>query len=493
MPIMKKPNILLIVLDATRFDACSCYGRTKVCTTPALDFLAEEGIIYEQAFTAAPWTLPAMTSIFTGLYPGQTDIYTKRELESEFLTITQILEQNGYATFGISNNDWLSKDFGLQRGFHQMYKLWQLWQTQDDITNLSIVEIDRSNSQIARQAIRKVMQGNIVKNTINTAYYKFGRNRKDYGAARTKKPLTRWIAAQEKPWFAFVHFLEAHLQYKPPMKYAELFTHDKKRVKRMLNADQWRLSWRHNAGVDLLPEEDMQAWHDLYLAEVAYTDYHMGQIIDWLRHTEKLDDTVVIVTADHGESLGEHGLLSHSYSLHDPLIRIPLVIRYPNIFQNERNSHLVQSLDIFAAILDIIGINSPYNNASKSLLSATARSAVLSEYGMPIPPHAAAMARFDLKPSDLKHRQRALTAFRTKTHKLVVTSDNTKEVYNLMADPEELKDISFQNPDLTQDLFMQLKSYWSEHNIDGLIGPPLKHLKIDPEVEERLQDLGYLE
>ena len=140
---MTQPNILFVVLDATRFDACSCYGHVAG-TTPVLDRLAAEGVLFEQAISAAPWTLPAVTSMMTGLYPSQTDIYRRRRLLPGFTTLPTLLRQHGYATFGVTNNDWLSQDFGLQQGFDVVHKLWQIWQTDDDITNLSLVEQDKT-------------------------------------------------------------------------------------------------------------------------------------------------------------------------------------------------------------------------------------------------------------------------------------------------------------------------------------------------------------
>ncbi len=491
---MKKPNVLLVVLDATRKDACSCYGN-EFKTTPALDRLAEDGVLYTQAISAAPWTLPAVTSIFTGLYPGQTDIYIKRALDSKFETLAQILQQNQYATFAITNNDWLSADFGLQRGFDQVYKLWQFWQSEEDITNLSIIEKEPVEDRISTAALRRVTRGNILKNSLNTLYYKAWRNRKDYGAQRTFKPLTKWIRAQEKPWFAFIHYMEGHLQYKPPMDFARRYTHDWPAVEELLSADQWRLCWRHNSGVEHLSERQLQAWRDLYLAEVAYADHHLGLIIEWLQENSKLDNTLIIVTADHGEHLGEHGLLNHSYSLFDSLLHVPLVIRFPLLSVSGKEiKYQVQTIDLFAAILDVLEIPIPANVASQSFISPSYdRSFALAEYGKPIPPHPEALKRFGLEVADVSHRQRGLAALRTVTHKLIVGTDGSEALYDLVSDPEESIDLSAADPTRLRYMLGQLEKYWADHGIDGLIGTPISHRAVDPEVEHRLQDLGYLE
>jgi arylsulfatase A-like enzyme len=100
------------MLDCTRVDACSCYAAKRLIT-PNLDKLAAEGVLFEQAISPAPWTLPAIASLFTGLYPSQIGVYTRGVLATAYSSLTQQLSQNGYATFGITNNSWLSVDFGL--------------------------------------------------------------------------------------------------------------------------------------------------------------------------------------------------------------------------------------------------------------------------------------------------------------------------------------------------------------------------------------------
>ena len=334
----------------------------------------------------------------------------------------------------------------------------------------------------------------MLKNLVNTVYYKTGRRWRDYGASRTKRPFTNWVEQQTKPWFAFVHYLEAHLEYEPPRDYVRRFAHDFDRCWQLRQQDQWRLCWRHQAGVDLLSDADLQAWRDLYLAEVAYTDAYLGHLIDWLRDRGDLDNTCVIVVADHGESLGEHGLLNHSYSVYETLIRVPLVIRYPAGWTaGSRVSAPVQSLDLFATCLDVAQIPIPSGNPSHSLLSAEPRPHVMAEYGTPIPPHRAALARFGITPEQIRHRERGLTTFRTDPYKLIVGTDGSAQLYHLEEDPTEQIDLASQEPERVRQLKKALAAYWADHDIDGLIGPPYQAQGVDPDVEARLQALGYLD
>ncbi len=487
---MSKPNILFIILDATRADACSCYGN-PFSTTPALDQLATEGTLFEQAISPAPWTLPALASLFTGLYPSQTGIYTKRKLDKSFLSLPTLLKQAGYRTFGISNNDWMSVDFGLQQGFDVMHKLWQLIQTKEDITTLSLTENDPANL-LAQALPKRLLSGNMVKNVLNTFFYRYGRRFRDYGASRTLSPLARWIREQGEPWFAFVHYFDSHLEYKPPIKWARRFVHNGEQAEKFLKADQWRITWRHIAGLDRLSASQLETWRELYLAEVAYTDYYMGQLIDWLRETGCLDNTLVIVTADHGENLGEHNLLNHQYCVYDTLLHVPLVIRYPALFaRGQRMTALVQTLDLFATMLEVAGVD-PQPVPSRTLLSDAAPPFIISEYGTPHPPHPGALARFGLTRSDLIRFERGFTSIRMDNWKLIIGTDAAVELYNLEHDPREEDNLVARFPQQVDVLRLQLEQWWRAHGT-GLIDGTNEQVSVESAIEQRLQDLGYLQ
>lgn len=137
---MKQPNILLIVLDATRADYCSCYNPT-LTITPALDRLAHEGVLFERAYASAPWTLPAMSSILTGRYPTETEIETTRVLAPDQPTLPARLKELGYATYAISKNGWFSPAFGLTRDFDEFHRLWQFVQTEVDLTDINLTDV----------------------------------------------------------------------------------------------------------------------------------------------------------------------------------------------------------------------------------------------------------------------------------------------------------------------------------------------------------------
>lgn len=485
---MQRPNFLLVILDATRADACSCYGAERA-TTPRLDQLAQQGIRYEQAISAAPWTLPALATIFTGLYPSQTGIYQQRVLGSEQVTLFQLLQAAGYGTFAISKNSWLSKDFGLMRGITQMHRLWQWFQSDDEITIGKLAELHRGSALYLR-LVQELLGGNVVKNVLNLLYHRYW-NRVDDGAVRTVAPVLRWVNEQHGPWFAMVHFLEAHLPYQPPKQWYEPYAHDLARVEKLRKADQWRLAWRHIAGKEQLSTADLQAWRDLYLAEVGYQDHYLGQLLDQLEAAQQLDNTYIIVVADHGENLGEHGLLNHQYSLHEPLLHVPLIIRGPGLAAGQRVAAPVQTLDLFRTILDLAGSEAPHSTSRNLLPGVTPRPYVVAEYGQPQVPHEGLLARYDLQPADLMPFARGFTALRTAQHKLIERSDGMVELYDIQDDPGETANLAQLEAARLAEMQGWLQEWRATHRATD--NAAQQGLKVGDAVRSRLQALGYLD
>ncbi len=488
---MTRPNILFVILDATRADACSCYGA-KQPTTPNLDALAAEGTLYEQAISPAPWTLPAIASLFTGLFPHQIGIYERRQLAPSVPTLAFLLSQHGYRTFGISGNGWMSADFGLQRGFDRFHKLWQLVQVAQDINELVVLD-QAPTKRRTLGLLHRWRQGSPLKNIINTAYNSLWAYHRDYGASRTLRPLLRWIKAQPSPWFAFVHYLEPHLEFRPPQPWARRFAADWERARRLMRQDQMRLAWRHMAGVERLTQEDLKTWRDLYLAEVAYTDWHLGLLVEALAREGYLSQTAVIVSADHGESLGEHGLLNHQYGVYDTLLRVPLIIRYPARFPvGGRVSRQAQTLDLFPTILEIAEVEVP-SSSGKSLRvdSEDAHPFVVAEYGIPRLPPASHLRRFGLQPSDLQPFARGFVALRSDPYKLIVGTDGSVTLYNWRQDPGEENDLAAEQPTVVQGLQNTLQHWQAKMGKISMGGEETGEM--DPMAVARLRALGYIE
>jgi arylsulfatase A-like enzyme len=328
----------------------------------------------------------------------------------------------------------------------------------------------------------------------NAAFHRLWAYRRDMGASRILRPLKHWIGAQGDPWFAVVHYLEAHLPYRPPRKWVARFASDPIQAERWRQADQWRAAWRHMAGVDLMSEADLAVWRDLYRAEVAYADFHLGLLMDWLQHSNRLEDTVVIVVADHGDNLGEHGLLNHQYCVYDTLLRVPLVIRHPSsLARGQRVAHQVQTLDLFKTILDLAGIEAPAS-ASRNLFSEDERrSFVVAEYGAPRLPHPSDLHRFGLRGEDLDRFERGLVAVRTDSHKLIMGTDGTLELFAWNEDPDEEHNLAAARPEVVKELQMLLQRWQEEVEALPIRGGDDEPWEMDSTTAARLRGLGYIE
>lgn len=462
----KLPNILLVILDATRPDACTCYDPAGA-NTPTLDQLAREGCRYEQAISPAPWTLPAVASLLTGHYPSQTGVYEGYQLPPTWPTLPQILAEAGYATFAISNNGWFSDDFGLPRGFQTFHKQWQWWQGGQDINQVALAGNGLKD---------RLRQGNWLQNLVNMAFTRWPGRNKDSGARRILPAFQSWLGRQTKPWFALVHYLEAHLPYHRPGT--------------TLPKDPWPLLWRYAAGLDTIGAEQLTLWRQQYLAEVAYTDYHLGQLLAWLRQTSQLEKTLLIVLADHGENLGEHGLFDHQYNLYDTVLRVPLLIRYPELFPAGTTiTAQVQTLDIFPTILQLAGVDG-LKSAGHSLLAGSGREVTIADYCAPPLPK---LARYGLTPSQVAHLPRQLLAWRTNSHKLIWHPPSGRaELYAWPQDPHEQHDLAANQPHLVQQLSHQLQQ-WQVNNHSYLPQSQPSLSPNQPAVHQRLRALGYIE
>lgn len=464
----RPPNILLVILDATRPDACSCYVPAGA-NTPTLAQLAQEGCRYEQAISPAPWTLPAVASLLTGHYPSQIGVYENYQLPPTWPTLPQILADAGYATFAISNNGWFSNDFGLPRGFQTMHKQWQWWQGGQDINQVAL-------SGGGNGLWGRLRRGNWLQNLVNMAFTRWPGRNTDSGAHRILPAFQRWLGNQTKPWFALVHYLEAHLPYHRPGL--------------GLPKDPWPLLWHYAAGLKPLGADLLALWRQQYLAEVAYMDGHLGQLLAWLRQMGQLDQTLLIVLADHGENLGEHGLFDHQYNLYDTVLHVPLLIRYPGLVPAGATvTAQVQTLDIFPTILQVVGLNG-VQSAGYSLLAGSGREATLADYCAPPLPN---LARYGLTPTQVAHLPRQLLAWRTNSHKLIYHPlSGRAELYAWPQDPHEQHDLAASQPRFVQQLTHQLQQ-WQQANHSTLPQNPPSFSPSEPAVHHRLRALGYIE
>jgi arylsulfatase A-like enzyme len=253
--------------------------------------------------------------------------------------------------------------------------------------------------------------------------------------------------------------------------------------------------WRYLTGRTEMSAEDFAVLGGLYDGEVSYVDQRVGQLYTLLEEHGLLRDTVFIVTSDHGENLGDHGLMSHAYCLYDTLLHVPLIIRYPAAFAPARRvSRQVQNLDLFPTILELARLDDPQawsQVQGESLLaggSAGVRSRpIVAEYPEPEPSLLHLTSRypgFDGTPYD-----RALRSIRTTDYKYIWASDGRDELYDLAADPHETRNAIAAHPERAAEMRGDLERWLGSFKHAT---PTEQSLEIDDEMRKRLEDLGYL-
>lgn len=283
-------SIVLVVLDTVRADHCSATGYGKP-TTPRLERLASEGLLFEHARSVAPWTLPSHASLFTGRLPHQHGCHWEhRWLADSNATMAETLAAAGFETMGVTTNPNASSLYHLDQGFRTFRETWRLREGRRGL----------SDSAIANSEIRELL------------------------AAHDRR----------KPFFLFVNYSDAHLPWSPPPPNDRLFGEASGRARQLAaRGDLLQATLLREESVG---PEDPAGLAALYDGEVRTADERLGELLDLLDQLELAQDTVVIVTSDHGEHLGEGGKVDHQLSLDEALLRVPLVVRWPRLVRPAR-------------------------------------------------------------------------------------------------------------------------------------------------------------
>jgi len=464
------PNIVIIVMDPARADHFSCYGYNRP-TTPNVDRLAQEGVLFEQATATAPWTLPSHASLFTGLYTAQhrTDRATPR-LGGSLVTLAELLKGEGYQTAGFSNNPWVSP----QGNFHQGFDLFEgMWSRSSPLHRLAPVWI----------ATR--LKDRLGEETSHSS-----------DAAVTNDRIRWWmdrVRRGSSPFFLFVNYIDVHTPYKPREPFRSRFLRDPHRFAAQ-GLKQGRLQ-RTAPPVHLDPITE-GVLNDLYDAELAYLDAKIGDLVGMLRDRGVLDQTLFIVTSDHGENLGDHHIVGHRFCVYQTLLRIPLIFRYPKAFPGGlRVKEPVSMIDVVPTLMQVVrpqGVPLPPGLLGRSLLTAhgegSADRTLVSEYTAPvswIPKY-----RKWNPGMDEAYFTRNLKSVRRGNLKFIWGSDGLQELYDLGKDPMETVNLVDQQPDLARRMKEEAEQLFATLQPVGLAE---ESRSIDENLRRELRALGYVQ
>jgi arylsulfatase A-like enzyme len=386
-------NVLVVTLDTMRADRLPAYGFSGV-DTPALDRLAAQGVVFEQAFAAVPLTLPSHASLFTGLYPHHLNMRDNvaSPLAPEFTTMAEVLRERGMATGAFVASGVLGPSRGLDQGF--------------------VVYSDAAGAGCGGRAPRARRAANdVVDETI------------------------AWLGEQRGSFFAWVHLYDTHRPYR-------------------------------------LPDEYTGRYDNPYLDAIAFEDAQIGRLLDHLDSRRILDDTLVVIAGDHGESLGDHGEDSHGIFIYQEALHVPLIMRGPRLLPR-RVSAVTRLVDVMPTVLDLFGERLPELDGV-TLTSVFARP----DADLELEVYAESLYSQRFGWSGL----RSLRADRYK-----VIEAPRPELYDLFTDASEQRNIFDQKPHIAVAMLERLLK------VGGPAGQTVgRHPGIDPAAAERVASLGYI-
>lgn len=418
-PARNRPNVLLLSVDTLRADHLGAYGYTPP-TSPNIDAFAAGGILFERVSAQAPSTLLSHTALFTSQIPQHHGASHIRNLplSAAALTLTEVLAAEGYQAASFNSGGQLDNIFGLDQGFET---------------------------------------------------YEEGPDAFAFSLGRTRE----WLAERERrgekrPFFLFLHTYEVHHPYTPNAEDLALF------AKNYSGSLPPEISVARLGSINgsrrRLDAEDLGFIIATYDAEIRAVDRGFGELLALLRQRNLLEDTVLVLTSDHGEEFGEHGWVGwHSHTLYEELLLVPLIFRLPGErFAGTRATQRVRSIDIAPTLLDLLGIPSPASFDGRSLVPLFSPGGRLEE----LP----AIAFRDGPQGEVWQ------SFTLRRLKL-----NEGRLFDLDADPWERRDLATVDPDSRRRLEAELRRV-----VDRRQSLKATAVELGEEERERLRALGYV-
>lgn len=412
------PNVLLIVIDTLRQDHLSCYGYEAI-TTPSIDALARESVIYTRAYSQAPWTTPSIGSLLSSRYPTALGIKGDRSiLDQDLFLLPEALQQAGFETAAVVSHSFCSARWGFAQGFNAFDETNVLGHgavTSDGVTERGLAFLDS-------------------------------------------------VDQDSKPWFLWLHYFDPHcafIEHEIPSARPEVYDG-------LVRSGQlYRELWQARRDLD---EEDFTELRRLYDSEIRHTDAAIGRVLAHLKQTGQFENTIVVLTADHGEEFGDHGSIGHAKTLHEELIHVPLIVHFPGV-PAKTVRQPVALLDVYPTLLDTLGLEPTPGMEGRDIRPS---SAALTE------------PRMIFSETNRGGRMRAVIS----GHQKLIARGRFGQLtaYDLAADPTESNPLDLRQSPASQALAPALAQWWERVQSQAT---PEQTLKLTKDEQSQLEQLGY--
>jgi arylsulfatase A-like enzyme len=420
------PNVILISIDTLRADRLGSYGNPRN-TSPNIDKLASQGVLFENAYSQAPWTLPAMATVHTSLYPTEHGAIRRHlAINKNLHTLAEQMKNNNYKTMGITTHSFVDSNHGFAQGF-------------DIFDERNHRGVDDSSAERITQKAMKLIREN-----------------------------------KGNKFFLWIHYFDPHSAYLDHQEYSYAQKPPGK-LSHTINTSTL------NNMIDDLNQEDVEFISDLYDEEVSYTDYSIGWVLDAVDELGLMDNTVIILTADHGEELMERARFGHGINTYDELIRVPLIIYnpYEKNLGGLRVRHSVETRKIAKTVLEISGIDNSHFGGH-NLLDVARDNGDTATY-LAFSEGSSARSTGTVNHAVIGDGWKLIRNLR----------DDTFELYDLESDPgEKINLIDSEGPAI-EIMRNKLTSGLSEFKKERLV--ELERVKFTKEEIDELKALGYMQ
>lgn len=431
-----QPNFLVVVCDSLRADYLASYGGDVQAET--VESLAERGTLFERAYAAGPGSPISHAALFSGQYPSTSGVGAQMSIPDNIPLLAAQLRDAGYETFGMPGPSRIGSHWGYDRGFNEYLEKWS------DIP--SSVSLDDLRTAIKDPELVKPMPAEFLRR----ARYGY-----DKHTSYLLDVFERKVRNLEPPYFGFINLTTIHTPYEPPRPYkqeatpeltrplmglGDLFGSDDHfaadvRLDRLKTSQIHEGVPRYYADSSYLTDTELYALRSWYRASIRYLDDQLSATLNSLENIGELDNTVVVLTSDHGEGLGDHRLLKHMFFHFESILHVPLVFAGPGVPEGVRRSDFASLVDVFPTVCNLANIDPPPDIDGRSLFGhkSEQRSAVFAENG---PRDLSEVYHEYLSEAALERFRRGLKSIRTDDYFYTIDSGDEERLYKLPGEEE---------------------------------------------------------